>query len=144
MATEVQNNTDESVASLSRGIVNDFQDLLKQQLQLTQQEIKAELRNTKEAALFFSVGGVICLIGLFAICLMLAHLLHWLGAPAGADNSTLPLWASFAIVGSGFLLAGGLAIIAGKKKIDDIGTPLHDTTQGLKENLEWKTKTTAS
>jgi len=144
MAIEVQNHREESVASLASGIVNDFQDLLKQQLQLTKQEIKAELRNSKEAALFFSLGGVICLIGLFAVCLMLGHLLHWLGAPAGTDPSAIPLWASFAIVGSLFLLAGGIAIIAGKKKIDAIGTPLHDTTQALKENIEWKTPTTAS
>lgn len=144
MAIEVQNHSEESVASLASGIVSDFQDLLKQQLLLTRQEIKAELQQSKKAALFLSLGGLICLIGLFAICLMLAHLLHWLGAPAGTDNSALPLWASFAVVGSLFLLGGAFAIFAGKKKIDDIGTPLHETAQALKENIEWKTKTTAS
>jgi len=144
MATEVQNHSEESVTSLASGIVSDFQDLLKQQLHLTRQEIKAELRQTKEAALFLALGGMISLIGLFAVCLMLAHLLHWLGAPAGTDNSALPLWASFAVVGSLFLLAGGFTIIAGKKKLDAIGTPLHETAQALKENIEWKTRTNAS
>jgi hypothetical protein len=144
MATEVQHHSEESVTSLASGIVNDFQDLLKQQLQLTRQELKAEFRQSKEAAAFLSLGGVIVLIGLFAICLMLAHLLHWLGAPTGSDPSALPLWASFAVVGSLFLLGGGFAIFAGKKKIDEIGTPLHETTQGLKENLEWKTNTNVS
>jgi hypothetical protein len=144
MATEVQNHSEESVTSLASGIVSDFQDLLKQQLELTRQELKAEFRQSKEAAVFLSLGSVICLIGLFAVCLALAHLLHWLGAPAGTDPSALPLWASFAVVGSLFLLGGGFSIIAGKKKIDAIGTPLHDTTQALKENLEWKTRTNAS
>jgi len=139
MATEVQNHPEESMASLASGIVNDFQDLLKQQLQLTRQELTAELRRSKEAAWFLSLGGVVCLIALFAFCLMLAHLLHWLGAPAGNDPSHIPLWACYAIAGSLFLLGGAVAIIAGKKKIDDIGTPLHETTQALKENLEWKT-----
>jgi len=144
MATEVHNHSEETVTSLASGIVSDFQDLLKQQLELTRQELKAEFRQSKEAALFLSLGGLICLVALFAICLTLAHLLHWLGAPAGTDNSTLPLWSCYALVSSLFLLAGGFAIIAGKKKIDDIGAPLHETTQGLKENLEWKTNTNAS
>jgi len=141
MATEVQNHSEESMASLASGIVSDFQDLLKQQLELTRREIKAEIREGKEAALFASLGGALCFIGVFALCWMLVHLLHWLGAPAGTtiDSSRLPLWASFGIVGGLFLLAGGAALIAAKKRINAIGTPLHESAQGLKENLEWKT-----
>jgi len=141
MATEVQSHREESVGSLATGIVNDFQDLLKQQLELTREELKAELRKSKEAAMFFSAGGVIGFVALFGVCLTLAHLMHWLAAPAGSDNATLPMWSCYAIVSCLFLLAGAGAIIAGKKKIDDIGAPLHETAQGLKENLEWKTNT---
>jgi len=140
MATEVQNHSEESMASLASGIVSDFQDLLKQQMELTRREIKAEIREGKQAAFFMSLGGALCFVGVFALCWMLVHLLHWLGAPAGTDNSRLPLWASFAIVGSSFLIAGGAAILAAKKKLNAIGTPLHETAQALKENLEWKTK----
>jgi len=141
MTTEVQNHSEESMASLASGIVSDFQDLLKHQMELTRREIKAEIRESKEAAVFMSLGGALCFVGVFALCWMLVHLLHWLGAPAGTtiDSSRLPLWASFAIVGSSFLIAGGAAIIAAKKKLNAIGTPLHETAQALKENLEWKT-----
>jgi len=142
MATEVQNHTEPSVTSLVSGIVSDFQDLIKQQLLLTRKEIEADLRKSKEAVSILAVGWTICLIGVFAVCLMLALLLHWLGAPAGTDPSSLPLWASFAVVGCLFLIGGVASIVAGKKKIDAIG--LEDTAQALKENIEWKTKTSPS
>jgi len=141
MATEVQNHSEESMASLASGIVSDFQDLLKQQMELTRREIKAEIREGKEAALFASLGGALCFIGVFALCWMLVHLLHWLRGPARTTIASLgvPLWGSFGIVGSLFVVAGGAAILAAKKKLNAIGTPLHETAQALKENLEWKT-----
>jgi len=135
MATEVQEHHEQSVASLLGGIVNDFQDLLKQQLRLTREEIETELRKSKAPLSLFAAGGVIFLIAAFAFCLMLAHLLHWLG---------VPLWASFAIVGTLFLILGGVISMMGKNKMEAIGTPLHETAQALKENIEWKTNTRPS
>jgi len=143
MATEVQNQS-ESTGSLVSGIVRDFEDLVKQQLRLTRQEIEMDLRKSKESIPFLAAGFTVCLIGAFAVCLMLAHLFHWLGAPAGTDPSSLPLWASFAIVAGLFLFAGGSMLMAGKKKLAAMGTPLHETVQGLKENIEWKTNTRPS
>jgi len=144
MATEVQNQSDQSVASLVGGIVHDFGDLVKQQLRVTRQEIESDLRKSKESAVLLALGCALCLIGAFAVCLMLAHLLHWLGAPAGTDPSSLPLWASFAIVGSLFLIAGGVSIMLGRKKIEAMAPPLHQTVQAMQENIEWKTKTSPS
>jgi H+/Cl- antiporter ClcA len=139
MATEVQHYSEQSVTSLVSGIVSDFQDLVKQQLRMTRQEIETELRKSKESVLLLAAGWLICLLGGFALCLMLAHLLHWLGGPAGMDLSSLPLWACFALVGSLLLIGGGAMLLVGKKKMEAIGTPMHETVQALKENIEWKT-----
>lgn len=144
MATEVQNHSEQSVASLLSGIVSDFQDLVKQQLRLTRQEIETELSKSKAPVSLLAAGWLICLVGVFAFCLMLAHLLHWLGMPAGSDPSSLPLWASFAIVSGLFLILGGGVILAAKNKFEAIGTPLHETVEALKENIEWKTNKSAS
>ena len=144
MASAVQNESEQSVTTLVSGIVSDFQDLIKQQLRLTRQEIEADLRKSKEAAAILAVGALICLAGLTALCLMVAHLLHWLGAPPGADPSHLPLWASYALAGCLFLIAGGFTCLAGKKRFEAVGNPLHETTQALKENIEWKTNRSAS
>jgi len=144
MATEVQNQSEESVASLMSGIAHDFGDLVKQQLRLTRQEIEADLRKSKEPAALLALGWALCLVGAFAVCLMLAHLFHWLGAPAGTDPSSLPLWASFAIAGSLFLIAGGVSIMVGRNKIETMAPPLQQTVQAMQENIEWKTKASPS
>ncbi len=143
MATEVSNQTEPSVTSLLGGIVSDFQDLVKQQMALTRHEIVTDIRKGKEAASLLAAGMAITVLGVFALCMMLAHLLHWLATPAGAaagDPSYLPLWASFGLVGGAFVIGGGFTVMAGKKKLDSVSDPLHDTSQGLKENIEWKTK----
>jgi hypothetical protein len=145
MATEVQNPSDQqSLTALVSGIVSDFQDLVKQQLRLTRKEIEADLRKTREAASLFILGSIITLVGALGLCLMLAHLIHWLGLPAGGELSHVPLWAAFAIASAVFLTVGGFTILAGKKKMVAMGTPLHDTAQALKENIEWKTKASPS
>lgn len=144
MATEVQNHHDESMASLVGGIVNDVQDLLKQQMCLTRQEIEGDLSKAKAPAALLATGFAFCLAGTFVLCLMVAHLIHWVGAPTGTDLSYLPLWASYAIAAAIFLIAGGAIMLTAKKKFEAIGTPLRDTTQALKENFEWKTRTNPS
>jgi hypothetical protein len=144
MDTEVPNQSEQNTSTLVSGIVNDFQDLVKQQLRLTRQELEADVRHGKDAASFLAVGGSICLIGAFALCLMLAHLFHWLGAPPGSDPAAIPLWICYALAGGLFVIAGALMMGLGRLKFSAIGNPLHQTTQALKENLEWKTKTNPS
>jgi hypothetical protein len=144
MATEVPTQSEQSVTSLLSGIVSDIQDLIKQQMRLTRQEIETDLHKSKEAASFLAAGWAICYIALFAVCLMLAHLFHWLGAPVNADTAALPMWGSYALAAALFLLGGGVMIVIGRKKLEAIGTPLHETAQALKENIEWKTKTSPS
>jgi len=144
MANEVQNQSEQSVASLVSGIVHDVQDLVKQQMRLTRREIEDDFRKSKDSLVLLALGGASCLLGAFAVCLMLAHLFHWLGLPAGAEMSALPLWASFAIVAALFFIGGGVAIMVGRNKMLAIGNPLHDTAEALKENIEWKTKTSPS
>ena len=144
MATEVQHQSEQSVTSLVGGIVSDLQDLVKQQMRLTRQEIEADLRKYKEASSVLALGMGVLLISLFSICLMLGHLFHWLAAPAGADSSALPLWASFAVVSAIFVTAGIAMVFAGKKKIDAVGNPLQESAQALKESIEWKTNKSPS
>jgi len=146
MAIEAPNTPPEqqSMTSLVSGIVSDFQDLVKQQMKLMRQEIADDLRKSKEAAVFFTAGGLVCFVGLIGTVLMLGHLFHWLGQPSGTDASSLPLWGAFAIAAGLFLIGGGALILFGRQRLTAMGTPLHDTAQALKENLEWKTRTSPS
>jgi len=141
MATEVQNQNDTSVATLVSGIVTDVQDLIKQQLQLTRKEIEADFRKTREAASLLVLGIGVAFFGVFALCLMLAHLIHQLTIPAGVagsyDPAAVPLWACHGIVAAVFLAVGGGMAFAGKKKFDSFNPLPDESAQVLKENIEW-------
>jgi len=142
MATEVQNHSDtNSVAGLVSGIVTDVQDLIKQQLHLTRKEIEADFRKTREAASLLVIGLGIVFFGTFALCLMLAHLIHHLTIPAAErlayDPATIPLWGCYGIVAAVFLVVGGGMAFAGKKKFDSFNPLPDESAQVLKENIEW-------
>jgi len=142
MATEVQNHSEQqSLTSLVTGIVNDFQDLVKQQLQLTRREIEADLRKTREAASIWALGLGVVFLGAIALCLMLAHLIHWLAIPAtaaaGYDPASIPLWVCYLIVGAVFVGSGWCLVLAGKKKIESVHPLDNPATQALKENVQW-------
>jgi len=140
MTTEVQNHSEtNSVAALVGGIVTDVQDLIKQQLQLTRKEIEADFRKTREAASVLALGAGIIFLGAFALCLMLAHLIHSLATPAGVapDPATIPLWGCYGLVAAVLLIVGGGLAFAGKKKFDSFNPLPDESAQVLKENLEW-------
>jgi len=141
MATEVQNRPEQSVASLVGGIVGDVQDLIKQQLALTRKEIEADLRKTQDAASFLFAGLGLMLFGCFALCLMLAHLIHQLTTPAALqasqDPAAIPLWGCYGIVSAILLIGGGALAFAGKKKFDSFNPLPDESAQVLKENIEW-------
>jgi hypothetical protein len=141
MATEVQNHPEQSMASLVGGIVGDFQDLIKQQLALTRKEIEADLRKTREAATLLGVGIGLALFGCFALCLMLAHLIHFLTTPAVAraslEPAAIPLWGCYGLVTVVLLGVGGALAFAGKKKFDSFNPLPDESAQALKENIEW-------
>jgi len=141
MATEVQNRNEPSVATLVSGIVTDVQDLIKQQLQLTRKEIESDFRKTREAASVLVIGLGILFFGGFALCLMLAHLIHHLTLPAGQvssfDPAAIPLWGCYGIVAALFLVVGGGLAFAGKKKFDSFNPLPDESAQVLQENVEW-------
>ena len=131
MANDVHTSSEPGLTSLVTGIIGDVQALLKQQLSLFREEIKNDVRKTKEAAFSLSAGiGILGVGGLF-FCLMLVHLLHW------AAPDVLPLWLCYGIIGGLFLIGGGALLYAGKRKLSSFN-PLPDQSVGaLKENVQW-------
>jgi hypothetical protein len=127
-----QGTPERSVTSLVSGIIADAQHLIQQQLAMFRQEIREDLRKSRDAAIALAVGIGITLIGSVLLLLMLPLLLHW----AAPD---LPLWACFGIVG-GFLTAlGGVLVYTGVKKFESVN-PLSDKSiEAFKENLKWTT-----
>lgn len=130
MADNVHTTADGSMTSLVRGIVDDAQELMKQQFMLLKAEVQEDMRKTREAATSLVVGLTICFLGGILLCLMLVHLLDWL-FPGN------PLWVWFAAVGGVVTALGvGFAVYAYQKF--QSFNPLPDqTAKALQENVEW-------
>lgn len=130
MANDLRTGHEPSITGLVTGIINDAQDLLKQQLALFKQEIKDDVRKTKEAVLALSVGMGILLVGGLLWCLMLVHLLSW-------AFPSLPLWCSYGIIGLVFVACGGALLYLGKRRFESFNPLPEQSVGALKENVQW-------
>jgi hypothetical protein len=139
MATDFHPSPEQSTTSLVGGIIDDVQDLVKQQIELTRQELKEEMRKASDAVECYVAGGGILFLGLFFVGLALVHLLHWMSSPAGADVGRIPLWGCCALVGGAVSLMGAVIAWTGRTKLASIH-PLHNrATEALKDNVNWVT-----
>lgn len=108
MSTDLQESTEQSTASLVKGILADLQSLVEQQLRLTRLEIEGELRRRATAAAALVVGLALCLVGVIVMSFGLVYLLHALTLKVAVEAAAVPLWACYEIVGVGVLAIGGL------------------------------------
>jgi hypothetical protein len=120
------------VATLLSGIMDDARQLIVQQLTLFQVEIKNDLRRALSGLLPLLAGAGI----LHAAMILLGA---GLALALSAVFPALPTWAGFVILG-GIVALTGVALMFWAKSMLVNLTP-EKTLEGLKENLQWKTKT---
>jgi len=134
MITEQEAPPSVGITPLISGIIQDAQTLLKQQLSLFQTEVKQDLRRTRDAAIPLVAGVAVVFLAAILLCFTLVYALVWIWPQ-------LSLAAAFGIVTLILGLFGGVLLFMGKSKFDSF-SPLPDKTlEGLKENIQWKTKT---
>jgi hypothetical protein len=124
------------MASLVGGIINDAQELVRQEITLARSELQQEFKKAKSALASLSVGGAIAFLGGIFLCFMLVHLLHWLTLPAGSattDPATLPLWVCHGLVGLVLAVAGGVLLYRGVTSASELDVPLKQTVESVKE-----------
>ena len=144
MATDFPDTQDQSATALVGGIIEDVQHLVKQQLQLTRQEIIEDFRKAKEATRLYTLGAGTFFLGAVSLCFALAYLIHSLTSPVNADPASCPLWACHAIVGAVFAVLGGVLVWAGEMTSQTINPLYSPATEALKENVQWATRPTES
>jgi Putative Actinobacterial Holin-X, holin superfamily III len=121
-----------TVPQLLTGLMQDAQQLLRQEVALATHELRRELRTTLRAVMSLGISIGIAAIGGWLLILMLVHLLQALTA--------LPLWACDGIVG-GLLAAGGIGLLVlGTQKLAQLHLVPQDTVDTMKENVQWLTE----
>jgi pilus assembly protein TadC len=133
MSTNLQTGSEPSLASLATGIINDVQELFKQQLDLLKHEFQASLRATVEASASLIIGMAMMLVGGALLFFGLVHLLNYL-------FPNLPLFACFMIVAAVLVIPGAGLVLFGVRNFKTVETAAEEATETIKENLEWTTK----
>jgi uncharacterized membrane protein YbhN (UPF0104 family) len=131
MSNDIPTTGEAGVTTLVRGIVDDAQELFRQQIALFKSEFRENMRKAKEASLSLAIGVCVAFFGVMLLLFAIVHLLSW--------ALELPLWASFAIVGGLVLLIGLTLMYAGKKRFESFHALPEESAQALVENVQWIT-----
>lgn len=122
-----------SVAQLVTGIVDDAQELMRQQIALFKHELRKDLKEAKRVSISFAVS---CLLGGTAVLLlsfMLVYLVNWLW-PA------VPAWVGFGIIGALYAVICISLFFFAKEKLEDMAPLSDEALNATKENLQWTRK----
>jgi hypothetical protein len=133
MATDVSSPPEPGVARLVSGIIEDAQQLMKQQAELLTADIRKDLRDAKEAGFSLGIGGILLGVGGLLLLFMVVHFLNWMWP------EYLPLWGCYGIVGGLLALVGGIVFYRGQEQLEKIDPTPEVSVQAMKENLQWKT-----
>jgi len=129
MANDVQ-PLEPSVTAMVQGIIDDAQELIRQQLALFKAEIKEDVRKAKEALISFAFGLLMVIPGCILLLIMLPQLVNWL-------VPELPMWVCYGIVGGVLAVLGGALVYLGVRKLES-AMP-EQSMAALKENVQWTT-----
>jgi uncharacterized membrane protein YqjE len=125
----LSNTAEADLGDLIKGAVRDIETLATQHVKLFKAEVKEETRQLAQGAVSLAIGGGILLIGGVMVAITLAHVLMLI--------PNMPPWGAYGIVSLVVCALGVLALVLGKKRIDD-ATPLVDKTQEeIKEDVQW-------
>lgn len=121
------------LSSLVGGIVEDGQKLIEQQFALLKHDVRRDVERAADTGKLFGLSVGLLSAGGLLLLFMLVHLLEWAARP------NLELWACFAIVGGLVAAVGGALFVQARQKLASLNVVPEQTTQGIKENLQWTT-----
>lgn len=122
---------DQSMVKLVGGIIEDTEQLVKQQVDLFKVDIKHDARQMALASIPMVAGAITCLVGAIVLAFALGH-----GLIAIWPN--LPVWGAYLIVGLLTIAGGALAIWLGKQQFTE---PIREALEpAAKEVPQWTTK----
>jgi hypothetical protein len=120
---------DDSLRGLIRGIFDDLQTLIRDEIALARLALHQQIAGARPAVLAIGVAIGALLLGaaflLVGVALLISYLLG------------LPAWVGFAVVGAFAMLTGVLMAIAARGQLANAWSMSQETIETLKENPAW-------
>jgi hypothetical protein len=129
MSDSTPSGASPSVATLVGGLLEDTQQLIRQETALARHEIREEWTKTKEAATLFS--GALALFALVGVLFgfSLVELLHHFVFPHD-------LWACFSIVAILFAVCGGALLYESRAKLHQVHLVPPQSAASLRQDIQ--------
>jgi hypothetical protein len=121
--------SEDSVAALLKGIVADFQALLRQEFVLARQEAREDLQRVRAPVAEVVVGAVAVAFGASLLVLGVGRAL--------ALTFGWPPWAAYVLAGGILLVLGGAVLAAARQRLRQVDLVPHKTVETIGENVEW-------
>jgi hypothetical protein len=121
----------QSVTVLVSGILQDAQQLFKQQVALVRAEIKSDMQRSLRAAVLLVAGALILVPAVFLLCTMLVYVLY--------EVAGLRLWASYGIIGGACAVLGIILVLVGVQRFRSFNPLPDQSVEAIKENVRWMT-----
>jgi Putative Actinobacterial Holin-X, holin superfamily III len=132
MTSQYETESPHAIAELVNGIVDDAQEVIKQQLKLFQAELKTTVRNHSAVVISIVLGLGALLVAAIAIALAVAY--------GMASAWQMPLWAALAIVGGIALIGAAAFAMWAWAQFSALNSPDAKAPEELKEDRQWTTK----
>jgi Putative Actinobacterial Holin-X, holin superfamily III len=116
-----------SAMTIVKSIVDDVGLLVRKEIELAKEELKAGLVARGVGAGALAAAGVMALLGVIFIAM----------AVAAALDLVMPAWLARLVVALGFLAMAGGAALFGRRRIKSVPMVPEETKRTIKEDVEW-------
>jgi len=130
MFEDIREQVESTVAPLVRGILDDTQTLLRQELALAKVEIRGDVARFKAAEAEMGIAVWSGMLATLMFSFAVAHLLV-------ALFEALPLWGAYSIVGMLLTVAAAALFAAASKRMKSVKVLPEETVETMRENVQW-------
>jgi uncharacterized membrane protein YqjE len=139
VATSSQTQADElrdrPIAELLKQLANETATLVRQELDLAKAEMREKAGKAGQGAGMWGAAGVTALLALGSLTAFLILAL----------DGVMPNWLAALIVGLVYAAIAGVLYVSGKRRVDEVGSPVPEqTVETLKEDVQWAKHPTTS
>jgi uncharacterized membrane protein YqjE len=126
---------DQSVGELLKQLANEMTTLMRQELELAKAEMREKAGKAGPGFGMWGAAGAMALLALGALTAFLILAL----------DGAMPNWLAALIVALVYATIAGLLYLRGKRKVDEVGSPVPEQTiDTLKEDVQWAKHPTTS
>lgn len=130
MIDEFRREFESTMTPLLRGILDDTQKLLRQEIALARVEVAEDAHRARDAIMGISLGAMMGYLSFVFICFSCVYLLI-------AYQPALPVWGAYALVAVVLAVASWLFTARGIRRAQEIRGIPEQTVDSLQQGFQW-------